>query len=142
MGIRRTGGTDSTFWWGGDLGTRQANCAECKTGEASRTMPVGSFKANAFGLFDTAGNAAEWVEDCWNDNYRGAPVNAWPGQHGQCNMRVLRGGAFDSQSRYLRSASRFRYDSMCDIPPTDFESCGSWNSAAIDGWAEISGSRK
>jgi formylglycine-generating enzyme required for sulfatase activity len=104
-------GTDSTFWWGGDLGTRQANCAECKTGEASRTMPVGSFKANAFGLFDTAGNAAEWVEDCWNDNYRGAPVNGMAWTAGQCNMRVLRGGAFDSQSRYLRSASRFRYDS-------------------------------
>jgi formylglycine-generating enzyme required for sulfatase activity len=105
------GGTDSTYWWGGDLGTRQANCAECKTGEASRTMPVGSFKANAFGLFDTAGNAAEWVEDCWNDNYRGAPVNGAAWTAGQCAMRVLRGGAFDSQSRYLRSASRFRYDS-------------------------------
>jgi formylglycine-generating enzyme required for sulfatase activity len=50
------------------------------------------------------------VEDCWNDNYRGAPTNgaAWTG--GQCRLRVLRGGAFDSQSRYLRSTSRFRYD--------------------------------
>jgi formylglycine-generating enzyme required for sulfatase activity len=105
------GGTDSAYWWGGDLGTRQANCAECKTGEVQKTMPVGSFKANAFGLFDTAGNAAEWVEDCWNDNYRGAPVNGSAWLAGQCGLRVLRGGAFDSGSRYLRSASRFRYDS-------------------------------
>ena len=104
-------GTDSTYWWGGDLGTRQANCAECKTNEAQKTMPAGSFKANPFGLFDTAGNVAEWVEDCWNDNYRGAPTNGSAWLAGQCNLRVLRGGAFDSQARYLRSASRFRYDS-------------------------------
>lgn len=104
------GGTDTTFWWGGDLGTRQANCAECKTGEPQKTMPAASFKANAFGLFDTAGNVAEWVEDCWNDNYRGAPTNGAAWQTGQCGLRVLRGGAYDSTSRYLRSASRFRYD--------------------------------
>lgn len=104
-------GTDATYWWGGDLGTRQANCAECKTGESQKTMPAGSFKANPFGLFDTAGNVAEWVEDCWNDNYRGAPTNGSAWLAGQCGLRVLRGGAFDSQARYLRSASRFRYDS-------------------------------
>ena len=94
----------------GDLGTRQANCAECKTGEPQKTMPAGSYKANPFGLFDTAGNVAEWVEDCWNDNYRGAPTNGSAWLAGQCSLRVLRGGAFDSQQRYLRSSSRFRYD--------------------------------
>jgi formylglycine-generating enzyme required for sulfatase activity len=104
-------GKDTTFWWGGDIGSRQANCADCNTGEAQKTMPVGSFKANSFGLFDTAGNAAEWVEDCWNDNYRGAPMDGSAWVVGQCRLRVLRGGAFDSQSRYLRSSSRFRYDS-------------------------------
>ncbi len=104
-------GTETAYWWGGDLGARQANCPECKTGDAQKTMPAGSFKANPFGLFDTAGNVAEWVEDCWNDNYRGAPVNGSAWLAGQCNLRVLRGGAFDSQPRYLRSSSRFRYDS-------------------------------
>jgi formylglycine-generating enzyme required for sulfatase activity len=29
---------------------------------------------------------------------------------GQCRLRVLRGGAFDSQAKYLRSMARFRYD--------------------------------
>jgi formylglycine-generating enzyme required for sulfatase activity len=53
---------------------------------------------------------AEWVEDCWNDNYRGAPSNGSAWTAGQCRLRVLRGGAFDSQSRYLRSMARFRYD--------------------------------
>ena len=71
---------------------------------------VGSYEPNAFGLYDTAGNAAEWVEDCWNADYRGAPRNGLARETGQCRLRVLRGGAFDSSSTYLRSASRFRYD--------------------------------
>jgi formylglycine-generating enzyme required for sulfatase activity len=103
-------GTKTPFWWGRDLGSRQANCRECNTGEAQTPLPVGSYKPNPFGLYDTAGNVAEWVEDCWNDNYRGAPTNGAAWSSGQCRLRVLRGGAFDSQSRYLRSTSRFRYD--------------------------------
>ncbi|MEA2950027.1 MAG: hypothetical protein QOI40_5357, partial [Alphaproteobacteria bacterium] len=105
------GGATTPYWWGRDIGVRQANCRDCKTDSPQQTLPVGSFKANQFGLFDTAGNAAEWVEDCWNDNYRGAPANGTAWQTGQCRLRVLRGGAFDSQARYLRSQSRFRYDS-------------------------------
>jgi formylglycine-generating enzyme required for sulfatase activity len=102
--------TKTTYWWGRDVGSRQANCRECGVA-GGQTSPVGSFQPNPFGLFDTAGNAAEWVEDCWNDSYRGAPQNGTAWTSGQCRLRVLRGGAFDSQARYLRSTSRFRYDS-------------------------------
>jgi formylglycine-generating enzyme required for sulfatase activity len=105
------GGTNSPYWWGRDVGSRQANCRECNTGSSQQTAAIGSYKANPFGLFDTAGNAAEWVEDCWNDNYRGAPQNGSPWLTGQCRLRVLRGGAFDSAAKYLRSTARFRYDS-------------------------------
>ena len=104
------GGTNTPYWWGRDIGTRQANCRDCKVENTQQTLPVGSFKPNPFGLHDTAGNAAEWVEDCWNDSYRGAPINGTAWETGQCRLRVLRGGAFDSQARYLRSQSRFRYD--------------------------------
>jgi formylglycine-generating enzyme required for sulfatase activity len=103
-------GTNTAYWWGRDVGSRQANCRECNAGEPQRTSPVGSFKPNAFGLYDTAGNVAEWVEDCWNDHYRGAPRDGTAWNSGQCRLHVLRGGAFDSQARYLRSTSRFRYD--------------------------------
>jgi formylglycine-generating enzyme required for sulfatase activity len=103
-------GTNTAYWWGRDIGSRQANCRECNTGEAQKTTPVGSYKQNGFGLHDTAGNAAEWMEDCWNDSYRGAPSNGAAWLNGQCRLRVLRGGAFDSQAKYLRSMSRFRYD--------------------------------
>jgi len=104
------GGTKTRYWWGQDVGLHNANCRECSTGQAPRTLPVGSFKSNPFGLFDTAGNAAEWVEDCWNDNYRGAPTDGSIWTTGQCGLRVLRGGAFDSPASYLGSGARFRYD--------------------------------
>jgi formylglycine-generating enzyme required for sulfatase activity len=102
-------GTTSTYWWGRDVGAGRANCRDCGTG-GTETLPVGSFKANPFGLFDTAGNAAEWVEDCWNDNYKNAPRDGSAWTTGQCDLRVLRGGAFASQAKYLRSSARFRYD--------------------------------
>ena len=73
-------------------------------------MPVGSFRPNPFGLFDTAGNAAEWVEDCWNDSYRGAPKDGSARTTGQCQLRVLRGGSFGNKANAIRSAARFRYD--------------------------------
>jgi formylglycine-generating enzyme required for sulfatase activity len=103
-------GATTAFWWGRDVGSRQANCRECNTGSGQQTSPVGSYKANAFGLYDTAGNAAEWVEDCWNDNYRGAPKDGSAWTAGQCRLRVLRGGAYDSQAKTVRSTARFRYD--------------------------------
>jgi formylglycine-generating enzyme required for sulfatase activity len=103
-------GTNTPFWWGRDVGSRQANCRECNTGSGQQTSPVGSYKPNPFGLYDTAGNAAEWVEDCWNDNYRAAPKDASAWTAGQCRLRVLRGGAYDSQAKLVRSTARFRYD--------------------------------
>jgi formylglycine-generating enzyme required for sulfatase activity len=103
-------GTNTAFWWGRDVGSRQANCRECNTGSGQQTSPVGSYKPNPFGLYDTAGNAAEWVEDCWNDNYRGAPTNGSAWNAGQCRLHGLRGGAYDSQAKSVRSTARFRYD--------------------------------
>jgi formylglycine-generating enzyme required for sulfatase activity len=103
-------GTNTPFWWGRDVGSGQANCRECNTGSGQQTSPVGSYKPNPFGLHDTAGNAAEWVEDCWNDNYRGAPKDGSAWTAGLCRLRVLRGGAYDSQAKTVRSTARFRYD--------------------------------
>jgi formylglycine-generating enzyme required for sulfatase activity len=103
-------GTNTAYWWGRDVGSKQANCRECNTGSGQQTLPVGSFQPNPFGLYDTAGNAAEWVEDCWNDNYRGAPNDGKAWTAGQCRLRGLRGGGYDSAAKYVRSSARFRYD--------------------------------
>ena len=48
-------GTTTTFWWGQEVGSRQANCQNCNTGQPPKTLPVGSFKPNAFGIYDTSG---------------------------------------------------------------------------------------
>jgi formylglycine-generating enzyme required for sulfatase activity len=73
-------------------------------------MPAGSIQPNGFGLYDVAGNAAEWVEDCWNESYLGAPSGGGPWMTGECRQRVLRGGSFASKMTMIRSAARFRYD--------------------------------
>ncbi len=103
-------GTTTAYWWGRDAGTGHANCDGCGGKAARQTVPAGSFTPNAFGLFDTAGNAAEWVEDCWNDSYRGAPKDGSAWTTGQCRLRVLRGGSFGNKANAIRSAARFRYD--------------------------------
>jgi formylglycine-generating enzyme required for sulfatase activity len=104
------GGKNSLFWWGDRIQQGRANCRDCGTGGTAQTRPVGSFQPNGYGIYDTAGNVAEWVDDCWNDSYRGAPNNGTPWNSGQCQQRSLRGGSFASQSGYLRSQARFRYD--------------------------------
>ncbi len=79
----------------------------CNDGYA-QTAPVGSFETNAFGLHDMLGNAWEWVEDCWNESYAGAPsdTNVWTA--GDCRGRVLRGGSWLYSPWLVRSAYRLR----------------------------------
>ena len=74
-----------------------------------RTMDVGSFPANKFGLHDMHGNVWEWVEDTWHPDYRGAPDDGsvWPG--GDTSLRVTRGGSWGSSPQFLRSAGRISY---------------------------------
>ena len=104
------GGATTPYWWGQDVGAGRAQCAECGDREPGKTVPVGSFRPNAFGLYDTAGNAAEWIEDCWNASYRGAPGDGSAWSSGDCSLRVLRGGSFADKAAALRSSARFRYD--------------------------------
>jgi formylglycine-generating enzyme required for sulfatase activity len=103
-------GTRTPFWWGRDAGSGHAQCDNCGSPTKQQAVAVGSFRPNGFGLYDTAGNAAEWVEDCWNDNYRNAPKDAVAWNTGDCRLRVLRGGNFTSKANEVRSAARFRYD--------------------------------
>ncbi len=103
-------GTTTSYPWGRAMEPNRANCNGCNSEPGSNTVATGSYPPNAFGLYDMMGNAAEWVEDCWNDSYRGAPADGTPWAKAQCPERVLRGGSFNNDPRYLRSASRFKYD--------------------------------
>ncbi len=113
-------GTTATWWWGHALAAGRANCRGCPGAPASpRTMPVGQFPANPFGLYDTAGNVLEWVADCWHPRLTAAPdpdqpsvpeqsVSVRPdaGREDICRQQVVRGGAWYYWSPVARSAWR------------------------------------
>jgi formylglycine-generating enzyme required for sulfatase activity len=64
-------GTKTAYYWGNEIGKNNANCDGCGSQwDNKQTAPVGSFKSNAFGLYDMAGNVWQWVEDCYHDDYR------------------------------------------------------------------------
>ena len=71
------------------------------------TAPVGSFPPNPWGLHDMQGNVWEWVQDCWHNEYTGAPTDgsAWI-EGGDCDKRVNRGGGWGNHPRTLRVAKR------------------------------------
>lgn len=84
----------------------EARNMTCKDGFGDMTSPAGTFPANAFGLHDMSGNVWEWVEDCWHENYNGAPVQGSSWASGTCDRQVLRGGSWHVLPRGLRSAFR------------------------------------
>ncbi|MFZ4807387.1 MAG: formylglycine-generating enzyme family protein, partial [Hyphomicrobiaceae bacterium] len=108
-------GTTTPFWWGTEITPKQANydgSVEPYKGGGSkgeyrkRTVPVDSFAANPWGLYNVHGNVLEWTEDCWNEKNAGNPGNGSSRSAGDCSRRVLRGGSWDSFPRFLRSALR------------------------------------
>jgi formylglycine-generating enzyme required for sulfatase activity len=85
-------GTQTIYPWGDAIGENYANCDGCGSEWGGKQpAPVGSFPPNHFGLHDMVGNVWQWVEDCWHENYEGAPVDGSPWiEDGNCNFRVER----------------------------------------------------
>jgi formylglycine-generating enzyme required for sulfatase activity len=110
-------GTETTFWWGDSISIAQANYNFAGTsyggGEKvayrQATVSVSSFSPNPFGLYNVHGNVWEWVEDCFHENYSGAPSDGSAWTTGcTINARVLRGGSWFSHPSYLPSDDRTR----------------------------------
>jgi formylglycine-generating enzyme required for sulfatase activity len=106
-------GTTTKFFFGDTLSPSQANYDGSDDGSGpsdvnrQKTMRVGSFPANGFGLFDMHGNVSEWVEDCWHEDYTvRAPTDGSAWLDGNCNGRVMRGGSWQDSQEELRSAAR------------------------------------
>ena len=97
-------GTTTRYSFGDEITPSDANYG----GNIGNTQPVGSYRANGFGLHDMHGNVWEWVQDCLNDGYAGSPTDGIAWERGDCSRRVLRGGSWVSSSRDLRVANRLR----------------------------------
>ncbi len=82
---------------------------DCSDGYVA-TAPVGSFRANAFGLNDMLGNVFEWVRDCWADDYSHAQANGTAAVQADCRVREARGGSWFTQPEYVRASYRNRFD--------------------------------
>lgn len=93
-------GSTSAYWWGEEFDQSLVSKHE--------TSPTGSLKANPFGLFDVTGNVAEWVEDCYVNDFTRLPADGKPATSGNCSQRVVRGGSWRDSARELRIASRSR----------------------------------
>ena len=80
--------------------------ARCSDGH-TYTAPAGSYKSNAFDLYDMIGNAREWLQDCYTASYRGRPPDsrAWEWAGG-CELRGVRGGSWATRPAESRSAAR------------------------------------
>ena len=116
----RAGTTTERFWGddesrqceyanGGDQTAKERypglTTATCRDGYIW-TAPVGSFRPNPWGLYDMLGNVAQWTEDCWNNDYSGAPSDGSAWKSGNCGGRVARGGAWVTLPFGLRSTVR------------------------------------
>jgi formylglycine-generating enzyme required for sulfatase activity len=102
-------GSTTAYFWGDQIGRGNANCNECDSRwDNQRTAPVGSFAPNQFGLYDIVGNVSQWVQDCWNADYVGAPTDGSAWTIGDCDNGVVRGGSWFNDPQNLRSADRFR----------------------------------
>jgi formylglycine-generating enzyme required for sulfatase activity len=102
-------GTSSAFWWGDDFTPLQANSArptDYSQPIIAKTVPVDSFAPNPWGFFQVHGNVYDWVEDCGNDSYVNAPSDGAAWMTGDCDVHILRGGAFSRRPETLRSAAR------------------------------------
>ncbi len=119
------GGTSTARWWGDgtadqckyahgmNLTTKQKfpnlTTADCSDGYVF-TSPVGSFAPNPFGLYDMLGDAWQWVEDCWADDYTNAPKDASVTlvSGSDCGRHGLRGGSWLYYPWPMRAAFRDR----------------------------------
>jgi hypothetical protein len=98
-------GTSTNYWWGNEIGTNRANCRGCGSQwDGKQTAPVGSFEANAFGLYDTVGNLWEWTCSKYEKKYSGAEQHCL--KESSSEERTFRGGAWHDSPKMAQVTAR------------------------------------
>ncbi len=89
--IAALAGSTTKYYWGDDAGRNNANCDGCGSEwDNKRTAPAGSFKPNAFGLYDMMGNVWQWTDSCWKEN---------------CARRMFCGGSWNHRPEDMRASA-------------------------------------
>ena len=124
MAARGTDAPSYIYPWGTSAPTCtnavMKDCGESETQEV-KSKPDG---ASPFGAQDMAGNVAEWVRDCWHENYDGAPADgsAWT-TNCDGEGHVLRGGSFENGAFHLRTSARNHDEDDTTIKTIGFRCC-------------------
>ena len=98
---------------GGSTGARYGSLDEVAwyiANSGSQMHPAGERRANGFGLYDMLGNLWEWVNDGYDQSYYQNSLSQDPMGPTSGSLRVLRGGSWGSESRYVRVSRRGRFD--------------------------------
>jgi len=108
--VTRAGST-TAFWWGDGAVSHLADAAVADLiadigMSTAATTASGPQFANPFGLLEVHGSVYDWVEDCWHDNYVGAPTDGSAWTAPDCKGHVLRGGSASRHLQTRRSAAR------------------------------------
>jgi formylglycine-generating enzyme required for sulfatase activity len=118
-------GTTTNYAFGDRIGHDQANFSFGVQGKG-RTVEVGSYPPNAWGLYDMHGNVWEWVEDCYEKSYdidingKKTPADGSAYTFLRCPTRVARGGSWDYEAKDLRSALRYAVKPIYDLNDVGF----------------------
>jgi formylglycine-generating enzyme required for sulfatase activity/dienelactone hydrolase len=113
-------GSRTIYPWGNAFDAGKANAAGKQGADKwEYTAPVGSFPANAYGLYDMVGNVWQWMSDCEHNDYEGAPTDGSAWIAGDCGWHMIRGGSWVQDPHGMRVSLRLWEDL-----PRHFQSMG------------------